>query len=138
LNNQIERFFFHPPPQYAAAHQPRVDAESPNHVIVALAGAVAAVETGAEAIDVNPTRSAMPTQQVFDGRWVPPPATARRPFIDSSCSVRSGAAALMPAIGRTSLSSRVRGGARCSKVASTMPSVTSRRTVRRSRSTVHV
>ena len=54
------------------------------------------------------------------------------------CRVRSGAAALMPATSRISLSSPCSRGARSSSVASTMPSDASRRTVRRSRSTVQV
>ena len=52
------------------------------------------------------------------------------------CSVRSGAAALMPATRRTSRSPPGCGGARSSRSGSTMPSAASRRTVRRRRSTV--
>ena len=52
------------------------------------------------------------------------------------CSLRSGAAALMPATKRISRSSPCCGLARSSKPASMMPSSASRRTVRRSRSTV--
>ena len=53
-------------------------------------------------------------------------------------SVRSGAAALIPATSRTKRSSLCCGRARSSKLASMMPSSARRRTVRRSRSTVQV
>jgi hypothetical protein len=53
-------------------------------------------------------------------------------------SVRWGAAALMLATNRTRRSSLCWGTARLSKLTSTIPSSASRRTVRRSRSTVHV
>lgn len=52
------------------------------------------------------------------------------------CSVRSSAAVLMPATSRISLLSLCWRGARCRSVASTIPSDTRRRAVRRNRSTV--
>ena len=53
------------------------------------------------------------------------------------CKVRSGAAALIPATRRISRSSPCRGWARSNRPFSTIPSLTSRWTVRRNRSAVH-
>ena len=90
----------------------------------------------------QPSRPARPSKCLTEeGCQRVPPRGVRSRMASSwaaiCCSVRSGAAALMPATNRTSRSSLGCVRARSSKLTSRMPSPTSRRTVRRSRSAVH-
>ena len=97
--------------------------------------------TSGAAVRASPTRSARVSKCLTDdGCHRVPPRGVRSRMASSWAaicwSVRSGAAALMPATRRTSRSSLGWGRARSSSLASMMPSSASRRTVRRSRSTV--
>ena len=98
-------------------------------------------QEGAGAAPPNPRRSALVNRCLTDeGCHRVPPRGVRSRMASSwaaiCCSVRSGAAALMPATSRISRSSPPCGRARSSKAASTIPSEANRRTVRRNRSTV--
>lgn len=96
---------------------------------------------GVLAVAAKPRRCALASKCLTDdGCHRVPPRGVRSCMAASWAAIcwsaRSGAAALMPAISRTSRPSLGCGRARPSRLASTMPSSTSRRTVRRNRSTV--
>jgi len=97
--------------------------------------------TFAESVPVRPSSSARSRRCLTDdGCQRVPPRGVRSRMASSwdaiCCKVRSGAAVLMPATSRTSLSFPRCWRARPSSAASTMPSVARRFTVRRRRSTV--